>query len=86
MVMELKGETLIHYLKQAILNMDGIHQVFLLFLIGRYPHNDEKINNEKFSHVFFLFYCRYFPQSHNFTEHLYKCGMYRNYSLNTGMN
>uniref|UniRef100_A0A336M5T0 CSON011686 protein n=1 Tax=Culicoides sonorensis TaxID=179676 RepID=A0A336M5T0_CULSO len=28
---------------------------------------------------------RYFPQTHNFTEHLHKCGMYRNYGLNTAM-
>ncbi|XP_055617586.1 piercer of microtubule wall 1 protein [Toxorhynchites rutilus septentrionalis] len=28
---------------------------------------------------------RYYPKSNKFTEHLHKCGMFRNYSLNTGM-
>uniref|UniRef100_A0A1Q3FTC6 Uncharacterized protein n=1 Tax=Culex tarsalis TaxID=7177 RepID=A0A1Q3FTC6_CULTA len=28
---------------------------------------------------------KYFPKSHKFTGHLYKCGMFRNYSLNTSM-
>ncbi|XP_052890125.1 piercer of microtubule wall 1 protein [Anopheles moucheti] len=28
---------------------------------------------------------KYFPKSHKFTGHLYQCGMFRNYSLNTAV-
>ncbi|XP_053698859.1 piercer of microtubule wall 2 protein [Sabethes cyaneus] len=28
---------------------------------------------------------KYFPKSHKFTGHLYQCGMFRNFSLNTAI-